>query len=191
MQPPGWWTQRCDGQQRKQAEDRSAVPGLVVLTIVTGPPAGGKSTWVLEHAQPGDIVVDFDRLAVALTGEGGVAHDHPAPVMAVARATRTAAIEAAIKQANCTDVYIIHSSPGQRRMAEYQALGAKVVTIDPGKDVVRERCKTERPRRMFAAIDQWYRDRGQATTKVDGSTKARSGSPSFSFPSTPTSSRSW
>jgi predicted kinase len=34
-----------------------------MLTVVIGPPAGGKSTWVLERAKPGDIVVDFDRLA--------------------------------------------------------------------------------------------------------------------------------
>jgi hypothetical protein len=45
-----------------------------MLTVVVGPPAGGKSTWVLERAGPGDIVIDFDRLAVALTGEGRVSH---------------------------------------------------------------------------------------------------------------------
>jgi len=111
-----------------------------MLYVVIGPPAGGKSTWVLDRARPGDIVIDFDRMAVALTGPGGDPHDHPGPVMVVVRAARTAAIEAAIKQAKATDVYLIHSSPGQARMAEYRALGAEVVTIDPGRDVVRARC---------------------------------------------------
>lgn len=157
-----------------------------MLTVVIGPPAGGKSTWVLRRAKPGDIVVDFDRLAVALTGQGGDPHDHPPAVAAVARVVRAAAVEAAVKQARTTDVYLIHSSPRQQRMAEYVALGAEVVTIDPGRDVVRERCKTERPRRMFAAIDEWYRRRGEGQQP---STRARPSPPVFSFPAT--TSRDW
>jgi hypothetical protein len=132
-----------------------------MLTVVVGPPASGKSTWVLLHAKPTDVVIDFDRLAVALSGPGGDPHDHPAAVTAVTRAARTAAIEAAIRHAANTDVYLIHSSPGAQRMAQYRELGAQVVTIDPGRDVVRERCKTERPRRMFAVIDEWYREQAQ------------------------------
>jgi predicted kinase len=27
------------------------------LTVVVGPPASGKSTWVLEQAKPGDVVI--------------------------------------------------------------------------------------------------------------------------------------
>jgi hypothetical protein len=157
-----------------------------MLTVVIGPPAGGKSTWVLEQAKPGDIVVDFDRLAVALTGPGGDSHDHPGPVAAVARAARTAAIEAAIRQAKTTDVYLIHSSPGQQRMAEYRSLGAKVVTVDPGRDVVRERCKTERPQRMFTVIDEWYREQG---ARPPVTSKARPSPPVFSFPTV--TSRDW
>jgi len=133
-----------------------------MLTVVTGPPAAGKSTWVLDHAKPGDIVIDFDRLAVALSGNGGDPHDHPSAVVAVTRAARTAAIDVAIKQANVTDVYVIHSSPGQQRMAQYRILGAKLITVDPGRDVVRQRCKDhQRPVRMFAAIDDWYRQAKQ------------------------------
>lgn len=33
------------------------------VTLVTGPPCSGKSTWVDRHAKPGDLVVCFDRLA--------------------------------------------------------------------------------------------------------------------------------
>jgi AAA domain len=153
-----------------------------MLTVVIGPPASGKSTWVLEHANPGDIVVDFDRLAVALSGLGGDPHDHPAPLTAVTRAARTAAIEAAIKQAKVADVYLIHSSPGQQRMDQYVAMGAKVVTIDPGRDVVRQRCKTERPQRMFTVIDEWYREHAQQRL-------APSSLPVFDFPAAV--SREW
>jgi predicted kinase len=157
-----------------------------MLTVVVGPPAGGKSTWVLERAKHGDIVIDFDRLAVALTGHGGDPHDHAPAVMGVTRAVRQAAIDAALKHAHDTDVYLIHSSPGRQRMAQYRGMGAKVVTIDPGKDVVRERCKTQRPRRMFAVIDEWYRDQQSVTTAP---VKPARVSPAHSFPSPTT--RAW
>jgi predicted kinase len=156
-----------------------------MLTVVIGPPASGKSTWVLDRAKPGDIVIDFDRLAEALTGRGGDPHDHSAAVTAVTRAARTAAIESALKQAKTTHVYLIHSSPGQQRMAEYLALGAEVVTIDPGRDVVRERCKTERPQRMFTVIDEWYREQGQPARV----TKGKGSLPVFAFPTV--TSRDW
>jgi len=155
-----------------------------MLTVVIGPPASGKSTWVLEHAKPGDIVVDFDRLAVALTGVGGDPHDHPAAVTSVAKAVRTAAIDAALKHRHTTDVYLIHSSPGAQRMAEYRAMGAEVVTVDPGRDVVRQRCKGQRPQRMYAVIDEWYREQqGQQR-------RATSPPPVFAFPQS-TTSRDW
>lgn len=157
-----------------------------MLTIIIGPPAAGKSTWAQQRAKPGDIVVDFDRLAVALSGPGGDPHDHPPSVMAVTRAARTAAIEAAIKHARLTNVYLIHSSPSPQRMAEYRALGAEVVTIDPGRDVVRQRCKVGRPRRMFAAIDEWYRDRAG---EGDAPPQGRRSLPVFEFPVA--ASRDW
>lgn len=139
-----------------------------MITVVIGPPAGGKSTWVLERAKPTDVVIDFDRLAVALTGLGGDPHDHAPAVTGVTRAARTAAIEAALRHSGDTDVYLIHSSPGAQRMAQYREMGAEIVTIDPGLDVVRERCKTQRPRRMFAVIDEWYRERGPQLVGVAG-----------------------
>jgi len=131
----------------------------VMLTVVIGPPAAGKSTWVLQRAKPTDIVIDYDRIAVALAGLGADTHDHTPAIAAVTKAARTAAIEAAVRQAEATDVWLIHSSPGQRRLDQYRALGADIVTIDPGRDVVRDRCKHERPAKMFAVIDAWYRDK--------------------------------
>lgn len=164
----------------------------MALTVVIGPPAGGKSTWVLERAKPGDIVVDFDRLAVALTGLGGDSHDHPQPVVNVVKAARKTAIEVAVRQARVTDVYLIHSSPSPDLLARYRQQGAEIVTIDPGRDVVRGRCKAERPRRMFAVIDEWYRDKDGRADEQAKAAKATahvaSSPPVFSFPS---SSRAW
>lgn len=42
--------------------ERSGIP----LVIVVGPPAGGKSSYVSEMAQPGDTVIDLDAIALSL-----------------------------------------------------------------------------------------------------------------------------
>jgi hypothetical protein len=156
-----------------------------MLFIVTGPPAAGKSTWVRERAKPTDIVVDFDVLAVALSGQGGDPHDHPPTLRSVARSARDAAIDTALRHSSDdVDVYVIHSSPGDKRMADYRAHGAEVVTIDPGRDVCRSRCKAARPRRMFAVIDEWYREHEAAQPEM------KAMSPTYAFP-VATPSREW
>jgi 5-methylcytosine-specific restriction protein A len=41
---------------------------FVPVTVVCGPPAAGKSTYVARQAGPRDLVIDFDRIAVELFG---------------------------------------------------------------------------------------------------------------------------
>lgn len=130
----------------------------MTLYLVTGPPASGKSTWVREHAQHGDITIDYDALASALTPAGGAPHDHPVHVKAVTKAARQAAIDTALTLADEHDVYVIHSTPSARLVQHYLDHGAQVITIDPGEAVVLERCRQERPWRIGQAAKQWYRD---------------------------------
>lgn len=135
----------------------------MTLYLVTGPPAAGKTTWVREHAQPGDITIDYDTIAQALSPE--LDHDHPPHVQTVTKVARQAAIDAAVKL-DC-DVYIIHGMPSQRLLTKYQALGAQVVTIDPGADVVLARCKQQRPWRVTQAAKQWYAGRDHTTERQE------------------------
>lgn len=127
-----------------------------MLYVLVGPPASGKSTYALTHAKQGDIIIDYDRLAQALTAPGAPTHQHPPHLNAITRAARTAAIDTALKQAGNVDVYLIHSNPGPDRLAYYEQHGADIIVIDPGRDVVVERCRRERPRRMLAVVDEWY-----------------------------------
>jgi len=129
----------------------------VTLYLIVGPPAAGKSTWVTQHAKPGDITIDYDTIASVLSPLTDT-YDQPAHVKSVTKAARQAAIDTAIRFARNTDVYVIHSSPSAALLTKYQTLGAQVVTVDPGRDVVLERCKTERPWQMGQAAKQWYRN---------------------------------
>ena len=138
-----------------------------MIYLVTGPPAAGKTTWVRERAQHGDITIDYDNLAASLTPTDSAGNwDQPAHVKTVTKAARQAAIDAALKLADKADVYVIHSMPAASTIARYRAAGAQIITIDPGKATVLARCKAERPWRIGQAARQWYADR--AKPQVNG-----------------------
>lgn len=44
-------------------------PSIIPLTIVCGPPASGKSTYVAQHKREFDLVIDLDEIAAELSGE--------------------------------------------------------------------------------------------------------------------------
>lgn len=117
-----------------------------MLYLILGPPASGKSTWVKQHAKPGDITIDYDALANALTPSDGKPHKHTQHVKAVTKAARQAAIDTAVTL-DC-DVYVIHSMPSQRLIDHY----------------LLARCKAERPWQMQQAVKQWYSER---SSKLD------------------------
>lgn len=125
----------------------------MTLHLITGPPAAGKTTWVQANAKPGDITIDYDTIAEALGGDG---HNHPPHIKAVTKAARQAAIDTALTLAATHDVYIIHSRPSPKLLQHYLNHGAHIITIDPGRDTVLARCKTQRPWRITQAAKQWY-----------------------------------
>lgn len=158
------------------------------LTVVTGPPASGKTTYVMDRAKPEDIVIDFDRLAQALAGPGADSHQHPKHLKDVTWSARSGAVMAALKLAERgVRVWLIHTQPSEGTMARYRAVGAEVVTIDPGRDVVEERCRAQRAPGSLTAVGRWYS--AQAKAQVRGT------SPNVTageeVPATAVTSREW
>lgn len=134
------------------------VRGLV--TVVVGPPCGGKSTWVRAQKQAGDVVVDYDVLAQALGSE--TAHAAPDAVRSVAFAARSAAVSRVLKGVGA-DAWIIHTSPSAEQMALYAEAGALVVEIDPGIEACLERAVADgRPDGTSEVIQRWYERRAAA-----------------------------
>ena len=43
-------------------------PSIIPLTIVCGPPASGKTTYVQQHAAPGDLIIDIDAIVAEMSG---------------------------------------------------------------------------------------------------------------------------
>lgn len=115
------------------------------VTVVTGAPCAGKSTYIRERAQPGDIVIDLDRIALALSVEGTPDHGYPPHVVNVAIKAREAAVNRALQLSYNTKVWVIHTAPNPRQLGTYRAMRAEVVLVDPGMSVCMERATRLRP----------------------------------------------
>jgi HK97 family phage prohead protease len=133
------------------------------ITVVVGPPAAGKSTWVTEQRSAGDVVVDMDRLAQALGSD--TPHDAPAAVAEVAFAARRAAVGRILAGVEA-DAWIIHTRPSSAQMARYEEAAAEVVVLDPGMDACLERAASDgRPEGTEDVIRRWYEDPPDLTRK--------------------------
>jgi hypothetical protein len=130
-----------------------------VLYVVTGPPAAGKSSWIEAHAKASDIVIDLDRITSALTGPGASQWSQHPLHLRVAHRARYAAMDAAFELLDQLDVYLIHTLPNGKAMAKYKRLKARIVTVDPGQDIVMQRIKAMRSVDMERVATRWYNAR--------------------------------
>lgn len=127
-----------------------------MLYVVTGPPAAGKSSWIRAHAKPQDIVIDLDLMALAMAGPGADHHAHSETLLKVVHRARFAALNEAYQHLDKTDVYVIHTQPGAKALAKYKRLGARIVVVDPGRDIVMQRIEDMRQPGMRAVATRWY-----------------------------------
>lgn len=109
-----------------------------MITVVTGPPCSGKTWFIRENAAVDDIVIDLDVLALALTTEGMESHAYSDFVRKVARDARKAAISSAMRIAQgerYLGVWIVHTDPSIEDRRAYRALNARIVEMNPGRDI--------------------------------------------------------
>lgn len=128
-----------------------------MIHVVTGHICSGKTTWVRDHAGPGDVVIDFDLIAAALSPAGTSDHDWPQPVADIARAVRWMAIDEAVRlhaRRLVPNVWIVHAYPSADDLAKYRRLGAglREQICDPA--TLRARAATERPPRMRQELER-------------------------------------
>jgi hypothetical protein len=134
-----------------------------VLYVITGPPASGKSSWIQSHATARDIVIDLDLITRALAGPGAPAWNQDPTILRVAHRARYAAMDAAFELRDTVDVYLIHTMPSAKAMAKYKRLGARIVTVDPGQEIVMARVEAMRDPEMKRVVTRWYRQRPAAS----------------------------
>lgn len=118
------------------------------ITVVSGPPCSGKTTYVADNRKDGDVVVDLDALVVALGS--GTTWD----AKVVALAARAAAIDCVLSGVG-VDAWIIDSNLRSDSRDRYVQAGADFVAVDPGMDVCLARA-AGRPAGTEDVIRGWY-----------------------------------
>lgn len=138
-----------------------------MIWIVTGPPCSGKSTYIRENAKAKDIIIDMDRIALALTVEDALPFEYDDKVRRIARSARQAAVREAINLAQgerYTNTWIIHTDPSPDQRMSYRAANARFMEFDPGKEVCLERLKSRPVQNQKIAhqvIEDFYAKRGK------------------------------
>lgn len=123
-----------------------------MLTVITGPPCSGKTTYARQHAKPGDIIVDFDLIAQALGSP--VTHGHDRQFWKVAIEARDVAIRAAVQQARQgKTAWIVDSRPTEQARQAYQKAGGRIVDLAAPRDELHRRATESRPQSWHAQID--------------------------------------
>ena len=121
-----------------------------MIHVVTGAPCSGKTTYIQEHAEKGDVLIDFDAIASAFGAE-----DHAADgdIFEIALSARKTAIASVIEQ-DC-EAWIIDTNHREPFVEDED-----LIELDPGKDVCIERAKEcGRPDSTFDGIEKWYSNR--------------------------------
>ena len=126
------------------------------LYVITGPPCVGKSTWVRERAQPGNIVVDLDRIALAITSEDTPHHSYPMHIRRAAMHVRKAAVAAALAYSRSGDAYIIHAKPTAKALSQYRRAAAIMIDLEAPYEVLMARAKAERPPHIWQTLARWW-----------------------------------
>ena len=135
-----------------------------MLTVLSGPPCSGKSTWIAEHRGEHDLVIDLDVIAQSL----GYPSDHIEwddrhPAVGAARARRRMLVAMVTKATWHGTAWLVDTTPHPVSLKIYARIGARVIELDPGRATCHERATASgRSERTHAEIDRWYSARGRA-----------------------------
>jgi hypothetical protein len=145
---------KCNNGRINRRRDDQWMYGPTRITLVMGPPAGGKSTYVNKHAQPGDLIVDYDAIATSL---GATSHTYGQALHPAVNAARNAILRQLRRgEAGATRAWILSANPEADRRFPYHEL----VVIDPGEDnAIANARAAHRPSDYLEAIRKWYVER--------------------------------
>lgn len=142
---------------------------MKAITVLWGPPCSGKSTYIRERAKGDDIVIDLDRIALAICPENTEHHGYGQHHRKLALDARDTIIHRATSFAsNEVHVWVIDSNANDLKRAEWRARGAEVIELEVDRQTCEERARQERPASVMGIIAKWY-----AVHKSDVGTTSR------------------
>jgi hypothetical protein len=137
------------------------------ITLVVGPPYTDKRQAIQTHAKPGDLVIDYDEIASALTIDGS----HNKDLALVAQKARGSIIRGLrAGDIKVGKAWILSSNPAAEQLFPYH----RVVVVDPGLEqavvnVAGHFGEGRGLRDGRRLVDEWYRARAGAVPPQSGS----------------------
>lgn len=105
----------------------SMEPFRVPTTLVCGPPGSGKTTYVSDRAERGDLIIDMDKLFVAISGQP--VYDKPEALLPFALRARNAAEDRLTLDSEVRHAWVIKGAPEKAQREEMAKRGADVVVL--------------------------------------------------------------
>lgn len=133
-------------------------PSAIPIAIVSGPPCSGKTTYVQQHAKPGDTVIDIDDIARTLDPS----YVHWAKDVDRALLNRSIRVRNAmlgsLARAKHGKAWFIVSAPTQAERDWWQSkLGGEVILLHPGVEECKRRAVARGTPIAIDGVDKWER----------------------------------
>lgn len=126
--------------------------------LVTGPPCGGKSWLVAQHARPGDLILCVDTFA--REAGSGVAHNHAGRYYRAGEDRFWAEVER-VRRGRDIRAWVIRCAPTfeDRRQLAWAVQATRTLVLAPPIRVVYRRAiaRDRPPEPTLRAIGSWYR----------------------------------
>lgn len=131
-------------------------PSAIPVTIVCGPPASGKTTYVKERASTGDIIIDIDEIA-AKTDPNYRPWENMLQSGLLNKCIRVRnALLGSLSRAKQGKAWFIVSAPAQAERSWWHSkLGGEIVLLHPGVDECKRRAMHRGTPRAVKGIDDW------------------------------------
>jgi hypothetical protein len=158
---------RIKTARERQWHVRYGEGSIVPVTIVSGSPGSGKTTWVMAHKRDGDLIVDFDALYMALSGLPW--YDRPSVLMPFVAEARDAVIGRLSRHSQVRHAWIITSESSKAKLKQMaqqlrpnDPTDATVVVMDVGMNECLKRIANDERRKdkyseWEPVVRDWYR----------------------------------